>query len=535
MLKNRVFRICIAAILLAVMLLSTCSCAFLLPSKMILKNAYKDVIEEIAEGVDDYYKKLDAYDVRNMSVDADISVELSSALINMLNSSTDVGIDLSLLNDADIHISENSKDNRASVQATLGYKGDELISADAIADLVNGDLYFAVPLLTSKSLMLDLQDVLDVDTAVITAGADIAKVLPDSKVIKNLMYRYFDIIMDNVNNVEKGITTLTANGISQKCVVLELTLTQLEVANIMLDVASALKQDKDVKNIIYSAVEYINEMQRAIDGEYAYILDPEEQYAEFVESCEDVIEDVQMAIDDGDVKDVTMVTVYNYMNFSHDIIGIDARCVEEYDSVRIFAGKADDGEQIGVEVSVETYYDDEFGSTENFKLLGTTQENKDIVSGSYEIIVDQESMLFIDFENIDTDLLEDGYINGSITLSPSSGLIDIIQNEVDIDSSIAGVAASAMSLKLDIEQKNNKSIKVVASVISGRSSYLTVTVDATISKGKDIVIPTDVTQDMNVWEDDFDFNALLERVQNSQLPDSIVQLIQLYILMLQWS
>lgn len=527
MLKKQLLKMCIASLLLVTMLTSVCACATLAPPQKNLKSAYKTSVDQAVEKLDVFYDKQDAYDLENISIDCNLDVELSSSLLNLLNSTTDQ--DWSWINDVDIQLSEISKDKKIAVDAALKFKDKQLIAVNTVADIASGNYFLAVPLLTSKYLDIDTKEMMDLDVSWMSQDMNPFKILPEQQVLEKLIYKYFDIVMERIDDVEKSEATLTANNVSEKCSSYDVTLTQLDIVNIVLDVVTAAKEDKDIKNIIYSAVEYINEVGTALESGYSPE-SPVEIYAEFVEGCNDFIEDTNESISDGDIEDVPAMEIQNYVNSKNEIIGIDVYLISDSESIHIFAGKADDGENIGTELFFDNY-----NGQKLFELLGTSEENKDLLSGTYEFIAEDESLLFIDIEDLNTKLLDQGYLNGSIILSPSSDLIDMVEDEMDADAAAAGLALSSISLKLDFEQENDNNFKLAMHIMSGRNAYASVTLDTAIAKGKSISLPKDSTEDTEEWVADFDFNALLDVVNESELPDFIVELVETYVMLLQWS
>ena len=536
MMKKQILKICVAAVLLVAMLTGVCACTALQTPEQTLKSAYKKNIDEFIDNLDSLYENtggIDLSSMQNMTMELDIGVELSDVLLNLLNSASETELSWEWLNDTTIHLSETTSGDKINMDIALGFKDKQLISANAIMDMAAGDIFLAIPLLTAKYLKISTEDMSDVTLPDMTQGADLSKILPEQKVLEDLIYKYFDLIMQSVAEVEKVDATITAGGVSQKCSALEFTLTQRQVADLIINVLTEAKQDNDLKNIIYSAVEYILSMQDdmqslTMDVEAPYSAD--EAYAEFVDGCNDAIESLNESIADGEITDETMVSISNFVNSKTDIIGIDATFTADDESFHIFIGTAENDGNVGIQLFAE-----DISGKKLFEFVGKSTEVKDVLSGSYELLIDGESMLFIDLENMQT--TKEGYANGSITLSPSSGLIALIQDALGMDdaASVAGVALSSMSLKFDLEQVDEKQIKTTIHVMSGRSDYIAITLDATISEAADVVIPTDFTESADDWAAEFDFNALLTQVQDSELPDFIVELVQLYVMMLQWS
>ena len=136
-------------------------------------------------------------------------------------------------------------------------------------------------------------------------------------------------------------------------------------------------------------------------------------------------------------------------------------------------------------------------------------------------------MAFIDIADVDADKLEDGYFVGSITISPSKGLIDMISDEFDLDDdfSFAGLAISNLALKIDVQENSEDKFKVTVSVMNGKSAYASITLAAELSSGKKVSTPSK-TDDMEDWAEDIDFDALINKIEKSGLPDYIVDLFE---------
>ena len=530
--KKQILKICVAAVLLVAILTGVCACTALQTPEQTLKSAYKKNIDEFVDNLDEFYENVgnpDASSTQNKTMKLDIGVEISDVLLNMLSSMTETDQSWEWLNDATIHLSETMSDDKMNVDVALGFKNKQLISANAVMDMATGDIFVALPLLTAKYLKISSEEMTDVTLPTITENMDLSKVIPEQKVLEGLIYKYFDLIMQSITEVEKIDATLTAGGVSQKCSSIEWALTQRQVADIIVNVFTEAKQDADIKNIIYSTVEYVNEISKETQMS-TDTLSPDEVYAEFVDGCNDAIEDINESIAEGEVTDETMISISNYIDSKTNIIGIDATFTADDESFHIFIGTAENDGNVGIQL-----YAEDISGKKLFEFVGKSTEVKDVLSGSYELLIDGESMLFVDLENMQTS--KEGYNSGSITLSPSSGLITLLQDALGMDdtASVAGVALSAISLKFDFEQTSDESIKTVIHVMSGHSDYIAITLNTTVTDAADIVIPTDFTESADAWAAEFDFNALLEQVQNSELPDFIVELVQLYVMLLQWS
>ena len=113
----------------------------------------------------------------------------------------------------------------------------------------------------------------------------------------------------------------------------------------------------------------------------------------------------------------------------------------------------------------------------------------------------------------------------TVILSPSKKLLESIDDDFDEDFSIAGIALSSLALKIDIEENSQNKSKVTISIMSGSSAYASITLDSEISAGEKVTIPNKTT-DIYDWAEDLDFDSLIESIDESGLPDYIVELIE---------
>ena len=134
-------------------------------------------------------------------------------------------------------------------------------------------------------------------------------------------------------------------------------------------------------------------------------------------------------------------------------------------------------------------------------------------------------MLYVDLEDVDAKKLEDGYFIGSVTISPTKGLFDLISELFDLDMSDATALLSGASVKIDVQKNNGEHINATISLLVGRAAYASMTLDGKLTSGSQVKIPDKTTSDVNEWVNGFDLDKLIKNIQKAGLPDYIVDFI----------
>ena len=516
MFTNRIVRASLAVFVLLAMLFSFCAC--MATPEESFKKSQEAAVQSVVDAIDVYYDKLDTYDPSNMALDATVSVRISDALIKLINTAAEM--DLSFINNAAIKLSEITKDNKVAIGLSLDLNQKSLVSANAIMDMATSDIYMAVPVLAEKHIKLNLAALLgeEVDFSNLMSGANIKDILPPKETVKALILKYYNVVMDNITEVTETKETLTSNSVSQECTSYEIVLTEKQAADIVLDVMKAVADDQDIKNIVYSVINYVNDLSASVDAEAA--INADEAYNEFISELRDVIAEGEQEMAEGDITDDVMLTWKTYVGKKSAILGTQINYDFEDEKCLISILSAQDGETIGEDV-----YIDVNGETVHVKGKLTEKDGK--LTGSYDVVINNEYMLIIDLADIDTKSLEKGFINGSISLSPSKKLLQILQDELGFDLSVAGPLMSSIALKFDVEQTESSS-KMTVGLINNGEEYVAIVIDGTISEGKVIEAPAaeQTTEDILTWAMSVDFNALITALDESDLPDELVNAIK---------
>lgn len=521
MFSTRIFKSIIAIILLLTITCSLFACNAAKPSEDSFKKAYEGALDDTMEGIDKYYEKLDKYDPSNATVSANISLGLSDELISALSSAAE--LDLGWIEGLAIGFMQSWKDEKVMMNVELDYNQKQLISGKAVIDIAKEAVYVAIPELASKFIKVDSSlGGLDFSFLKSTMNLDYSKIIPEQAVVERIINRYYDIVMEHVTDVSFDDETLTVNGVSQKCVEYTAELTQVDVTEIVIDVLEAIQDDEDIKNVFYMVVDYMNELTE--DPYYDYDIDAKEEYDAFIEYVEEGISDFEDLIDEGEATNDIAIKWTSYITGKLDVIGTKIKVFADDDEdVVLYFAKAQDKDDIGVEIYVEN------AGTKVFEIEGELTDDGKVLEGTYGLTANGESMFYLDLKDVDAKKLEEeGYFNGTIALSPSKELVDMIVSEMDVDLSAIGLTASSMALELDIKQENDEEAKLTVSLMNGDSSYASITIDASISGGQDISVPSDeqTTTNPEDWAKYISFGGLLDNLSESGIPEYVVEFIE---------
>ena len=505
---KKILKLSACALLLISLMLGVIACSKR-PSEKTFKEAQKDAVGELLSQVDSISSNIIGADQSDITRDLSVSFELSNELISMLASTADM--DFSWLNDISVNLSQICNNDMISLALALKSKGADVISANGIADLESGDLYFAIPALTSAYLNLNLNDLMEnTDSAAISAPAlllsGIDQLNIDTEMVINIVNRYYGMIIDAFENVEynkKG--NITIGDISQKCIVYTAQMSRRDVHDLTVKILEQAKTDKDIKAFVIDCANY-SISQGIID------MTAEEAYAEVIKSIDEAIDAVQKAIKSEEKPDTPALIWTSYMTKKAEVLATSIEFVEDTnDSYTVFWGKLQDKKNI----SSEIWLIEE--NVKTFEINGDLVNDNGLLSGVYEFSAEGEKTVSIELESINKEKLDQGFINGTVIVYPESGIADELPD-------LGGLSLSSISLKLDINHSSD-SFKVKASILNNNAPYLSIILENKAGTGTAINVPENTTTDVFSWFLGFDTTSFLDNITSSGIPTEVVEAI----------
>lgn len=418
--------------------------------------------DESKDTFTNYYKTLyDTISKRDEAREATYTIELGDSLKTMLSMT---GMDFSSLNSIKLKTNAQLDKNVTKAKMVASFNDKDAATINMYYDLENKEYYLQIPELSKSYLDLSASlkkaaESTDEQKKLYDMMSAPAKFMPTPKQVSTLYDTYSDIVINNLKNVTKKSTTLTVDGVAQKCTKLTVTAKGSDAYKIANEVLTTLKSDKTVKEIITNV--------------------DKDSYEDFTSSMSDAIEELEGKKDTmNDSKTEFAMDVY--VNEDGTIIGRDITATNDDDStIKLRSHMPQKGSKFGYlfDVSVD--------DTTMVTITGDGTRKGDKLNGNFKLgvdsahnplpnyITDTDDIVDIELTDFDLDALKDGYTNGSITIKSNSV-----------------AALSGYSIKLDMKGSKSKS-SCILSIEAAGESLAKITMDSGKGSAPDVNKPSD--------------------------------------------
>ena len=496
------------------------------PSEEAFKDAYSEVVDTFLAEVDDYYALAGKYNLQDLGMSTSVSVTLSNDLNNMLRSLT--GYDFSWVSNLKFTSSQDFKGNTMATSSLVSYNGKNLLSTKAIFDLASEAVYLGIPEMNStyfKQYFGDIEGMNEITSILsILTSIDFTEVLPDKAAVKGLIDDIASAIINSIDDVDFDETEITANGVDQECVAYVVEINTDDLIDIAINVLNKLQNNKNLEKIIRGSFGTVMKLA----GQLGLPMDGSVSADEVISMLNDGINQAITLVNQNtaSVPNMVLGEWTSYITDKLEIIGMELdldlsafmpSSAASMSNATVFFANATDGSDIGSELYVEV------SGRKYVDIKGDLTKSKNAISGSYDIKVMGTSYAIIELENVDT---SSGYLTGAITVSPSSYLINMINNEIGGDLAEVGLSLSNPAIKFDVKKNDGEKFNIVLSVINNGSDFASLNIEGSIGKAQSITIPSNSTTDMDSWSDVFSTDKLANIAEQGGLPGFIVDLIR---------
>lgn len=353
---------------------------------------FEDCIEEIGDVID-------SFDFSGKAMGAEVGVTFGNYAKNLIaqNAEPEVLPYIDWINDISIELFTKSGSSISGVEADLKANGTHITNARFIADSSDGRMYISLPEISDKAIRFS-SGYSDFETE-IKQLKKIARIIPDEDVVSDILCRYISIITSQMKNVSRLKTTLTSDGISQKCTQLTVAIDGETALNIVKAVLVEAKNDAVLKNLICDVAEFYGE-------------NPEE----FIKSYD---EEIEFALEDLATEEASEFEKIPYIDIwvdnDADIIGGAFR----YDPVEISISFSDERMKNAMSFSVKS-------PEVSFEINGSSATKYGKNSGKYIASFNGMNIIEVITENINTRKLDEGELEGRVILTvadEASGLL----------------------------------------------------------------------------------------------------------------
>lgn len=465
-------------------------------------RAAEEAASNVATIYNDYFREnLQIYD---MSVNMEAKIELEEAGMDMLSLAGMSGVDMSWLESATVTGNVSIKDNMVSF--SMGEA--DILSMAGILDLAEESAYMQIPDLSDMYMSADDVDGAEEMIEAFEALKVLYEIAPDEKLVEELLNKYTAMALSCVDDVEMSDGSIRAEGVTQKCVELEVTIDEKNMADMMETVLTALAEDEELKEWYVEAWTTIEDSD--MDMDMAEDMDPEELYEEWQDLVEEAADEAD-SIADYDMEIVMVV----YVDSKGNICGRTL----EYEGLTVEMIMSHDGSDFGYNLSMEA-------GGESVALTGKGKDNGGKLTGEFAVEYNGMALVEIAVEKLDTNKLAKGQLSGTITAAPSSALVRAL--DMSDYSSIIGEMSVVIEAECDAD-----SAKLVCSVLQDEEKWGTITLIASKDKGEKVKVPSDKNvveiedeDDFEDWYETVDWDAYIKKLEKAGVPDEIIDAIE---------
>lgn len=373
------------------------------------KAAFAKAIQEMGA---DYAQDLAQIGDGAVKGNAEIKLSLDDggkAILGMLTP-----VDISWLEDASMDTKVNLNEGTMIETMDVKVNGTKICTIEYYFDTENSEVYMRIPELNEGYIKMNMEQMTQEAEAEMeeegmdssfSTSMDLADAmnsyfstldnLPEADALTSILTRYSDIIFDNVTDGENpGTQSSAAGDVSQKLTVLEGHVTQAEAQPMFQQILDTAKTDEELKGLIESWTEAMN--------------DPEYSYDTFLQAIEDLEKDLDGEIDESDTSGFVLRA---WVDDNGEVVGREVLADDGEQEESLFSYLCTtDGDQRGFSFTM--------GSDEDsVGLYGSGTLSGDVLSGTYTFTSGGEDAVVIEVADYDTKAVENGIWKGTYTIS----------------------------------------------------------------------------------------------------------------------
>lgn len=373
------------------------------------KAAFAKAIQEMGA---DYAQDLAQIGDGAVKGNAEIKLSLDDggkAILGMLTP-----VDISWLEDASMDTKVNLNEGTMIETMDVKVNGTKICTIEYYFDTENSEVYMRIPELNEGYIKMNMEQMTQEAEAEMeeegmdssfSTSMDLADAmnsyfstldnLPEADALTSILTRYSDIIFDNMTDGENpGTQSSAAGDVSQELTVLEGHVTQAEAQPMFQQILDTAKTDEELKGLIESWTEAMN--------------DPEYSYDTFLQAIEDLEKDLDGEIDESDTSGFVLRA---WVDDNGEVVGREVLADDGEQEESLFSYLCTtDGDQRGFSFTM--------GSDEDsVGLYGSGTLSGDVLSGTYTFTSGGENAVVIEVADYDTKAVENGIWKGTYTIS----------------------------------------------------------------------------------------------------------------------
>ena len=341
----------------------------------------------------------------------------------------------------------------------------------------------------------------------------IGKSLPSKETLKKIVKRYIRVALKQISGVKKSSKTLKAEGISERCTVLKVTVDSDTLIDIFEAWAKEIEKDKELKSVIEKVLKGLESTGIGAGFEDA---DADEILEELSDKLTEAAEDIEKYPDYFISDEIEMAV---YVDAKGKVRGRE--CKLGYEEIQIYTPHK--GNKIGVEIVLD-----------DFTITGKGKDNGGKITGEFSINVNENECVVINLTNFNTNTVLAGRLKGKAEFSIGEDLVKVLQrngmgsDSVNVARMLDGynlvfdfdTAPKSGTVKMELKNRKNSVVSMKTTFSRGNSGEIDM---PSGSKVIDIDLD-DPMEGLSEWFDSFDTEKLVDKVEKLDL-DSTVETI----------
>lgn len=450
---------------------------------------------------------------------------LEQELLDLVTES--LGMDLSWLKSLGLNVNMGRSGELSQMDLAVQLNETDIITAQVVMDRSSMTEYVRVPELNDAAASVSLTEMgLPADPA------EMGQLMADysaNPVTLETLQRYYDIVMENVQDVSLAEGSVTAGDLTSKCTVATVSLQGQDMLNMAKTVLDAAENDEQVRGLAYYAMR--------VSGEF------EGSAEDFEETYQAKIDELRQNLAETKPEDVSAALEMTvYIDEKGEILGRHAELKQDGETKFLYAPlTARDGDKLGVDLQIgvrdgNSYeWGDQTRSWEDYTLVslqgnGSFSADTGAISGDFLLHMAVNS----DYNGEKTENEHDifqvkvngkvgpGGFLGELELIPTQEILDLACEE--LEGAPESVLRLVRSLSLYASNQgtgNNLDFRYV--LRTDGKDLLTMSLTGSPIDAFEISVPTD-TVDMETWSSGIGFGALsnlMNNLRNAGVPSSV--------------
>ncbi len=382
------------------------------------KNYCKDMIKTAGCIYGDYFR--DSACVYDHTYQVELEGEVTDELQTVL-AMVRPGQDISWVKKVKASAEISSRDDVLSAVADIALNGEDIASGKVIADLDEHAVYATVPVLSSEYVKVpvssasmgeqdvenlmyygldyvsDVNDFGDIRLPDMGQLKELAESLPDKVKMIELANRYADLILGEMDNVDKNRTMLHVGSVEQKVTGLKVRITYQDLKDIADRLNDELSQDSELQRLLYN-VTSSDSLYNDLCREISYFREDAQYYL----------------VNRG--ASTTALTMYLYVDGKGEVRG---RALADHDDeVRMIWSNPEHNGKTALQAGMRDYYggDYQFSGIEGVGTKSLGKVDMDLTIKEYG-----RELGKVRLTNWDTNSWKNGHFSGTLNFDLSTG------------------------------------------------------------------------------------------------------------------